>query len=243
MTDRDYLLGRLSPDDATRFEDELLTDEAAYERLGPVEDDLIDEYASGRMSEADRRDFERSPLARRERVVFARALSTRARTSNVVVPFPRSRIALAAAAMLVVAVGATMFLLSRREDPMPTTAPRIAKQAEPPVVPLRVLAVTLATGRTRGGETEREVTAITPDVATLQLRVRVHAEDIYDAYSVALRRGGTEVWRGQARAESSRGERIVIADVPASSLPAGTYEVRVSGNEDPLGFATLEVRR
>jgi hypothetical protein len=103
--------------------------------------------------------------------------------------------------------------------------------------------VTLTVSRTRGEENEREVATIDSGIGTLQLRVRVHPDDIYDAYSVALRRGGTVIWRGEARGELSSGARIVIADVPASSLAAGTYEVGVNGNEDPLGFATLEVRR
>ena len=243
MTDRDYLLGRLGEDAAARFEDDLLTDHANYERLGAAEDDLLDEYASGRMNETDRRDFERSRLAKRERVVFARALSIRARSAGNVIPFSRSRFALAAAAMIVVAIGMTMFLLSRREAPAPHIAPPIAKQVEPQSAPLRVLAVTLAIGRTRGDANERAIAAIEPDVGTLQLRIRIHPEDVYDIYSVVLRRGSSEVWRGGGRTESSNDERVVIADLPASSLIAGTYEVRVNGNDDPLGFATLEVRR
>ena len=46
-----------------------------------------------------------------------------------------------------------------------------------------------------------------------------------------------------ARVEAAAGERVVIADVPASSLAAGTYEIRVKDGDEPLGFLKLEVRR
>ena len=101
----------------------------------------------------------------------------------------------------------------------------------------------MAIGRTRSGANEPAVVTLGSDVTTLHLRIRIHPDDVYDAYSVAVRRGATEIWRGRAQAETAGDDRFVIADVPASSLADAKYELAVYGGKDPLGYSTLEVRR
>jgi hypothetical protein len=72
-----YLLGDLSEDEAERLDEQSVVDDEFAERLRLVEDELIDAYASGRMTGDRRKQFETHYLAsprRRERVTFAKGL-------------------------------------------------------------------------------------------------------------------------------------------------------------------------
>ncbi|HKP13441.1 MAG TPA: hypothetical protein VJZ91_15075 [Blastocatellia bacterium] len=72
-----YLLGELSTAEQEKLEARYFLDDALFERLLATEDDLIDRYARGRMSDQERerceRHFLKSP-ARRKRVGFERLL-------------------------------------------------------------------------------------------------------------------------------------------------------------------------
>jgi anti-sigma factor RsiW len=73
-----YLLGRLSAAEDDAVEAAYLAGDEAFRRLLAAEEELIDAYVAGALSEADRRRFEEHFLAspaRRERVAFARALA------------------------------------------------------------------------------------------------------------------------------------------------------------------------
>ena len=95
---RRYLLGNLSPTEDDAVETAYLTSDDVFQKLLAAEEDLIDAYVAGALSEADRRRFEEHFMAspaRRERVAFARALA-RLAPSDVSSPSP----AVAAPAML-----------------------------------------------------------------------------------------------------------------------------------------------
>lgn len=72
-----YLLGELSEAEQDQLEARYFTDDALFERLLEIEDDLIDRYARGDISDRERlrleRHFLKSP-ARRKRVRFAKAI-------------------------------------------------------------------------------------------------------------------------------------------------------------------------
>jgi anti-sigma factor RsiW len=72
-----YLLGELSDAEEEAIEVRYFTDDALFEQLLDIEDDLIDRYARGQITDSERRRLERhfmkSP-ARRQRVRFAEAL-------------------------------------------------------------------------------------------------------------------------------------------------------------------------
>lgn len=71
-----YLLGQLSVSEQERIEQAYIADAGLQERLAVVEDELIDNYACGRLAAAERADFEKHFLnspRRHERVAFARA--------------------------------------------------------------------------------------------------------------------------------------------------------------------------
>lgn len=85
MTDRandpklitEYLLGELSEREQERLEARYFADDALFELLLALEDELIDRYARGEITGSERRRLERHFLkspARRKRVRFASAL-------------------------------------------------------------------------------------------------------------------------------------------------------------------------
>lgn len=73
-----YLLGELPEERQVEIEDRAFSDGEFMATITSVENDLIDEYVRGEMTETDRRRFESRFLAsesRRKRVEFARALA------------------------------------------------------------------------------------------------------------------------------------------------------------------------
>jgi Flp pilus assembly protein TadG len=73
----DYLLGNLAEPDQAELERRLLEDGQSFEQLSIAEDELIEEYLQGELSETERERFEGGYLASpalRERLDFARAL-------------------------------------------------------------------------------------------------------------------------------------------------------------------------
>jgi hypothetical protein len=74
-----YLLGRLAEAQRDELEVRLLADDETYAAMLAVEDDLIDAYARGELSDGDRSAFESHFLPRSgvaERIAFARNLHT-----------------------------------------------------------------------------------------------------------------------------------------------------------------------
>jgi hypothetical protein len=74
---RRYLLGLLPEGEAEALEEAYLARPEVWERLRGIEDDLLDDYAGGRLGPADSAAFESRYLASsplRDRVTAARAL-------------------------------------------------------------------------------------------------------------------------------------------------------------------------
>src|SRR5215510_10955017 len=75
---RRYLLGTLSEKEEARHEELLLTEESYFEQLVLAEDELIDEYLRGKMTERDKERMEQHFLKsanHQERLELGRALS------------------------------------------------------------------------------------------------------------------------------------------------------------------------
>jgi|SRR5215471_11875162 len=75
-----YLLGELSESEKDNLEREYFADKGLFEEIVRVENELVDQYAHGRLPAATRERFEKFYLAhpqRRERAIFARALAER----------------------------------------------------------------------------------------------------------------------------------------------------------------------
>src|SRR5215207_1755624 len=135
-----YLLGELSRDECVAFEETCFADDERFEELQAVEAELTDDYVRGRLSGPRRARFEERLLnspGRREEVEFARIIAagrdaaarapTPARATRPragwTVPFlwlgaqgRALRVSLAAAALLLVAVGLWSPWSSRQTD-------------------------------------------------------------------------------------------------------------------------------
>ena len=73
-----YLLGKLSKGESARLEERSFVEDGVFEEIEIAEDELIDAYARGSLSSADRERFESKLLKSErvaERVEFAKLLS------------------------------------------------------------------------------------------------------------------------------------------------------------------------
>lgn len=252
---RDFLLGRLSSEVAEPLEAEILESEELYEKMQIVETELFDDFAAGRLTAADQRAFlsRYSDHAARSRFVFANTLQARTAATRIASFRPRAaRIVLAAAAIAVVAIGLAFVSMRRPELPVmtPTQTARSLEPAPIAVPPLaRTISFTIALGGTRASAGPN-VLSIPADTAHVQFGVRLHPEDVYERYAIEIRNvRDRSVWQqSDLRATAAPETRTVQTAVPADLLPAGTYEIAVSGVNgngpaEDLGFQPLEVRR
>jgi hypothetical protein len=72
-----YLLGRMSEHEENEFEAQYFADDNLFEEMVGLENELIDSYVRGELSEPDRRQFEQGYLtstARRKNLQFAEVL-------------------------------------------------------------------------------------------------------------------------------------------------------------------------
>jgi hypothetical protein len=256
-----YLLGHLSPEEEERLEIEYLGDGDAFVRVQAAEDDLIDDYANGRLSADDEGRFRERFLDRpemAERVAFARALA--ATPARPLRSSPRwlaaaaalflavscgllarltwqERAAAAAAHAAVERVAALEARLSERESVLPVvTPPEPRRDALPAVVELR--------GGTNRGAAAEPNTIEAPSADWIQLRL-VLAQHLYKSYS--------------ARLETMEERRLAVlpvvvrdappgADVmvPGALLKPGAYVVVLEGvrggTREMVDGYTLEVR-
>jgi len=73
-----YLLGAVSPAERENIEAEYLVDEDVFEQMLIAEDELVDAYARGELSDQERGQFEKNFLTSergRDRVHFSQALA------------------------------------------------------------------------------------------------------------------------------------------------------------------------
>lgn len=232
---RRYLLRTLPNEQRVQVERDVLGDEALFEELSALEDDLFHDYAAGLLSDSERLDFERSLLtlpAAAERLAAARALldrvaPVRARTLG------RSTW-LAAAAALIAALG-VMWLLRARQEPAarprqavatPSPAPAAPALASPTAAPSpglagRVLALALSPAALRsGGPMPKAV--ITPDVTGLRLQLALPEGAASGPLQALIRSAeGEKAWSGRAAAQA----RSALVEPPLAALPEGDYEL------------------
>ena len=196
-----YLLGELPDDERERLQDAYFTDDVLFARLLVAEDDLIDAYVRGTLTEAQRRRFEQrfgpSP-AQARRLKFARLLQGTARgpAAKAAAPPPRRAPAwraVAAAVLLLTLLGAGFWAARRPKAPervatvptvMPpaevsrtTPAPALPSATERaptrrPAVAAAIASLVLGTGTTRGSGAAAEV-ALAPDTRWVEVRLHL----------------------------------------------------------------------
>jgi hypothetical protein len=220
---RAFLLGSLPESETEKLETALIERQDLVDQLNEVEDDLLDAYAAGQLSDAE----SDAVLRRyRSRIAFAHGL---ARQKTNVVAFRARWIAwpLAAAAALVV-----VWMSGRKPAEAPMTRP-------PQSIALPQVAATLTIGVER--DEARPVTSVTlPRKGTLALTLQLNPKDIYDEYTVAI--------NGEKVADHlKRNGAAVTAVIPVESLLPGRVEVTIDGQNagkpaERIGFEPLDVR-
>ena len=245
-----YLLGWLEPEEQERLEKQLLTNDEYFEELLAAEDELIDSYVRGSLSEPDRERFARLFLAapeRRQKLSFAEALNRYVTVARIAEPQPvtvNGRLAVAwkrfmpaslqtqkpllglslTAALVIVVFGASWLIVKN-------VRLRDQSREEPGSA---TLAITLRPGLERDSGEIKRVT-LAAGVSTVQLQLEL-SRDEYQSYRAVLQTDdGREVLSAdKLKPESLANGRVVTLSLRASRLVRGDYQIKLSGL-DPDG--------
>ena len=238
-----YLLGELDPDARQRLEETLMVDEHYYEEVLIAEDELIERYLSGGLDEHEQEKFLKHFLItteRRQKLDFARTFRTYTRNHAPqlsaaegggkesfsgwvrLVPFlaggysPALRLTFASLVLLLMLAGSWV-IWNRWQRPDPSQ--RVGQN---------VLVISLAPVLTRSVEETRRI-VIPAEVTTVQLRLEpaVHGQESYSAR--LLTDAGAEIFRADAL--SAKGDGSVVVTIPAESLVAGDYRLKLDGSK------------
>jgi hypothetical protein len=255
MNDRElilrYLLGQMSEPERLEVQDRLFSDDEFCDSIAEVETDLIDAYARGELTPAEREQMEQSILASpaaRKRVEFAAALAGVAPAGALRSDKPvASQLQwIAAAAVVVLAIAAGILSLQNRDLRNKIAAFQNQRQVDDTlrkeqVTAPSVFTVLLEPGVVRGSERVREI-AIPPTSQFVQLQLDLHG-DVRDAYQGRLSAGGRNIWElSHVLAERKTQGVILPFWIPANLLSSGPFELAVmTGNGEPLEFYYFRV--
>jgi hypothetical protein len=241
---RNLLLHRLSTEQSERWEERLLLEEQVAEQLEAEENDLLDDFARGRLSADDAERVERYLLASADasrRVAFAKALS-RLRASE----FPQvaqrsssswlriSAVALGAAACLLM-VALTVLHLSHKQSAgragasastaatSAAASPQNSSQAKQALP----FAIVLLADKVRGGQPLRF--AIPSDIQQVEIQCEIPAGNAYPEYRMILSEAsGSLVTLGKnLHPAKSSGIVYVEVIVDAARLVPGQVSVSI----------------
>jgi hypothetical protein len=265
---RRYLLRDLAEAETEEVEREAFAGgEEPFADLLEAEDDLIDDYAAGRLDPRDRELFAAAFLQtpeRRRRVAFAEAARAASGGPTRAAPAarPRGWLPLAAAALLALATAVLAVrgaVLERRVRALAAEnaadrerARRLeqelaAGRAAPAsaVAAPRVAAYLLAAGGLRDPEA-RPPLRVGADTEAVVMRAPLDGSEAYSAYGGVLRTvEGREVWRDDSLRPPAPEGRTVSMVVPAGRLPRGDYILTVTGRRPsraPVELAEFYLR-
>jgi hypothetical protein len=237
--------------DLSQVEERLMSDSNLYEELLILEDETIDRYVRGEMSEADRASFESYFLRSAEhqqKVRFAKALTktvdraaaenrieTETSASTPPVPEPGNTNRVSAPAK------SRRFLFWPFQNPILNYAFAFvlliaigglawtALKSFRPTGPGRVFEATLAPGGvTREGGGEIQTITIPSGTDTLRLQLILPREQ-YQVYQIDLRSQGISMWTSdQLTATEVSGRRFLRMDIPATNLRRDGYQIKLS---------------
>lgn len=252
----------------TELEERILSDDGFYEELLIAEDELIDQYLLGALSEAEQHSFVSHFLIteeRREKLRFAKTLrkylDAKAEAvlseSPVSVPggghsakrgwffslfpvtgHPALRVSLAAASLVVILGFSWIVLTNWRSNESASVNPR------------STFIATLSSSRTRdSGETTRLSIPSDIEMVRLQLPLELSSNG-YESYSAELKtfENTTHFSRDNLQPQVEGTHRVVTLDVPAQILKAGDFQILLSGvgktgTTEPVGRYPFRVVR
>jgi len=231
---RRYLLGQLSGAQQEKLEKRLMTDSVLNEELVATEDDLVDEYLSKRLNDAERRQFESffSVTDERQRKVrFGRILRTYLASLSVadsqgeikVDSRPRvfsgllARTPILVASMLLVFTGvfAVSWLAYRRQTHR---------------TPKQTIAITLQPGLFRSeGAAATQRLQRPPLGSTLRVELELGTNE-FQTYQIEFSKENSSLATFvPLKAEPKEGHFVLNFDIDSRLLDAGDYGIKVSG--------------
>jgi hypothetical protein len=252
ITLRQYLLGLLPTERHQPLEERILTDGEFYENLTIAENELIDQYLSSELADAERLGFETHFLLapeRRRKLRFARSLRRYIVAESAKAPglyeeeaaepaekeldasrpaassWDAFKLLFARRPVMAFSMVAAMLLFVAV-----ITFVVVNRRPESRHEPGNVFAVNLTPGLVReGGQVTRVSIPNGTDTVRLQLSVP-NAE--YQSYSVSLATSErADVWHADGlKPTTSAGENLLPVDIPAGVLERDDYILRVRGN-------------
>jgi hypothetical protein len=239
---RRYALGDLAASEQENFDQRLLTDSALYEELLATEDDLVDEYLAGKLSDRERQQFELHFSVGEERqrkVRFGRSWQEYLKSTPLVCPQEDTRKGgstgffrtfsafwgrsgrtpvLVASSILVLLMGILGAWLLYR--PTPSNSQR------------QIIAVTLVGGGSRGESATAPHLTRPPANSVVQVHLELAKKD-YNGYQVELFRERESIAPFKSlKAEPSDGHFAVVVGVDSEVLEPGDYTFELSGVSD-----------
>jgi hypothetical protein len=219
-----YLLGHLPPEEAEALEAEYFADDEVDAAVQAADADLIDSFVRGRQPPDQAAIFAERQAASpglRARVHFARALLLLADRSEAIVwPAPRRRRVLwAGIAAGLAAALAALWIASDRGT-------RREKETPPPV---RVATFVLTEAAAR--DLMGTVVRVPPEATIVRLQLQLIGPPPPPPVHASLTDGeGREVWSAQnVEMRATPPGSTASVSLPADQLPAGDYELTLSG--------------
>ena len=250
-----YLLGRLPEEEEAELERRYLADDALFEELLAIEDDLRDAYVRGELSMPDHEAFQQRLLAvprQRQEQDFAHTLCRNLQQTGVEVSptgqqvawwksllqavgaWPRAALVPALTFIILILMAGSWWLgrrgLQQQEPQFASRAPgEGSSKVREPKVEVAMITVVLNRGLMRGGEEESTPVLIPPGVSHVRLEARIEID--YPRYEAALQTiESKRIWsQGNLTAQPFSGGKRVVLDLSSSLLPPGDYILTLHG--------------
>jgi hypothetical protein len=248
---RQYLLGRLGEQDATDLERRYFDDSELMERLGIIEQELIDDYVQGRLPLEEVYSFEgrylTSPI-RREKVEYARAVHRALSRSAAGEREPqhrprrsRFRIGFVYATLALFCVAAAIIVRVRfaASSATPVKIPAVRKMDEPKVQQERTLVTFRLSPRLARSNGIQRTLRIPEGVSVVQLQLDLEETLTGSCELVLFTAEGRERLRMVVPANPS--DAFVRAELPASKLPTDDYVLELQQSSSVLATYSFRV--
>lgn len=241
---KSYLLGTLAADRRTELEERILCDGEVYEELLVNEEELIDQYVAGSLSNLEKQQFETHFLITAERqknLRFGRLLKKYFNSHpSLALPsapmaveerspakrsFPLNlasfgrvpALAFSAVVLLCLCMALCYWIISRRP------AANMAQQTAS-----RTVVVTLVPGSTRSsGNTQR--VSMPPEGVDVQIELEVANTSFRNYKSELFRESQPVVTQDELRIEPRGDQQVVPLTIAGEMLSPGDYQVKLSG--------------
>jgi hypothetical protein len=244
-----YLLGTLDGDRKSQLEERILSEPDVYEELLVTEEDLIDQYVAGSLTEFEQQQFETNFLTTSERqknLQFARLLKRYLNSHSVLVAleeplvvaqqrrepvrakrsfsFPGARLTRRPILGLSVAVVAFVVVLClswhvSRKGAVPTGQTSASVAAVVPLTP----------GSTRSSGATVPRVQVPPKGSDVKLELEIANTGFQHYRSELLRENKSLKTIGELKVEAKGEQHVIPLTIPGELLSPGDYQVRLSG--------------